>query len=223
MDTHQDDTIKPSFKPAHRVLFLDAMREPDPCLLLLPPRDARTRAAHDDVEVHAKDTDRGVVPRAEVDVLLDAKAKVARLAKVLPAELVLLHLEPALEDLLRLGPPDRDVHRDLLVAPDAKVPHGVPRLGRHGRLARELLEDFGCSGEAIAGFAYGDVCETNEEVEGRGELGGGKEGKTRKSAYGIWEVICAYVLSTSFSIRTSFMGFVGTVFSAYNIHMAKLK
>jgi hypothetical protein len=35
-------------------------------------------------------------------------------------------------------------------------------------------------------------------------------------------MVSVYVLSTSFSIRTSFMGFVGTVFSAYNAHITKL-
>jgi len=112
------------------------MLEPDPRLLLLPPRHARARAAHNDVKVHAEDTNRGVVSRTEVDMLLDTKAKVARLAKVFAPQLVLLHLEPALEDLLRLGAPDRDVHRDLLVAPNPKVPHCVPRFRRYGCLAR---------------------------------------------------------------------------------------
>jgi len=133
------------------------MLEPDPRLLLFPPRHACPGTAHDDVKVHTEDTDRGVVSRAEIDMLLNTKPKVARLAEILPSELVLLHLEPPLENLLRLGTPDRDVHRDLLVTPDAKVPHCVPRFRRHGRLARQLFEDFGGSCEPVAGFSYRDV------------------------------------------------------------------
>jgi hypothetical protein len=199
------------------------MLEPDPRLLLLPPRHARSRAAHDDVEVHAEDTDGGVIPRAEVDMLLDAKPKVARLAKVLAPQFVLLHFEPALEDLLRLGAPDRDVHRNLFVAPDAKVADGVPSFRRHGCLPRELFEDFGGSGESVAGLSYGDVYKRSSG-EGTIEFGRKEatEREARKSTYGLWEMVCAYVLSTSFSIRTSFMVFVGTVFSAYDTHITKL-
>ena len=50
-------------------------------------------AAEHDVEVHAVDTDGGVVLDTQIDVLLDAKAEVAVLAEVLPAQLVLADLE----------------------------------------------------------------------------------------------------------------------------------
>ena len=155
------------------------MREPDPRLLLPPPRDARARAAHDDVKVHAKDANRRVVPRAEVDVLLDPEPKVARLAEVLAPQLVLLHLEPALQDLLRLGPPDRHVHRNLLVAPDPKVPHRVPRLRRHRCLPRQLLEHFGRPRESVAGLSDGDVCTERSEREDKidSPSGGREEGR----------------------------------------------
>ena len=55
-------------------------------------RDAESLAAHDDVKVHAEDTDSGVVLDAEVNVLVNAKAKVARVGEVLLVELVLLDL-----------------------------------------------------------------------------------------------------------------------------------
>jgi hypothetical protein len=50
------------------------------------------------------------------------------------AQLVLLDLEPVLEDLLRLVPSDGDIHGNLLVSSDAESADGVAR-----RL-RELLE-----------------------------------------------------------------------------------
>ena len=50
-------------------------------------------AAQHDVEVHAVDTDGGVVLDAQIDVLLDAEAEVAVLAEVVAAELVLADLE----------------------------------------------------------------------------------------------------------------------------------
>ena len=156
-ETHQDNTIEPLLEPAHRVLLPDTVLEADTRLLLLPPRDTRTGAAHDDVEVHAEDTNRRVVARAEVDVLLDAEAKVAGLGEVAALELVLLDLEAALEDLLGLGAADGDVHRDLLVTTDAELADGVARLGGDGGLTGELLKDLRRPRQTITGFTDGDV------------------------------------------------------------------
>lgn len=64
--------------------------------------DTVTGAGHADVEVHAVDTDGRVVLDAEIDVLADTEAKVAGLAEVALAELVLLDLEATLNNLLGL-------------------------------------------------------------------------------------------------------------------------
>jgi len=45
------------------------------------------------VEVHAVDSDRGVVLDAQVDVLLDSEAEVAGVREVLAVELILLDLK----------------------------------------------------------------------------------------------------------------------------------
>jgi hypothetical protein len=65
--------------------------------------DALTRSGHAAVEVHAVDTDTGVVLDTEIDVLADTEAEVAGLGEVALAELVLLDLETTLENLLSLG------------------------------------------------------------------------------------------------------------------------
>ena len=148
------------------------MLRADSCPLNLPLRHPGTRAAHDGIKVHAKDTNRGVVPRPEVDMLLNPKPKVARLGKVAPTKLVLLHLEAALEDLLGLGPANRDVHGDLLVAPDAELAHGVARLGRDRRLARQLFEDFGGSRQTVARLSDGYVCVKQKTTEMAGVRAG---------------------------------------------------
>jgi hypothetical protein len=64
--------------------------------------DALTRSGHAAVEVHAVNTDRGVVLDTEIDVLADTEAEVAGLGEVALAELVLLDLEATLENLLSL-------------------------------------------------------------------------------------------------------------------------
>lgn len=112
--------------------------------------DALTRAGHAAVEVHAVDTDGGVVLDTEIDVLADTEAEVASLGEVALAELVLLDLEATLENLLSLqcvldfllpihfmgvsigrmylGATDSDVDGDLLVTADTEGTDGVAGL-----------------------------------------------------------------------------------------------
>ena len=78
--------------------------------------DTLTRAGHAAVEVHAVDTDGGVVLDTEIDVLADTEAEVAGLGEVALAELVLLDLEATLENLLSL----EDVSHLLRLGPDVR-------------------------------------------------------------------------------------------------------
>ena len=156
--THQDDTIEPLLEPSHRVVLGNAVLEPNARLALLSPRHAHPRSPHDHIKVHTENPNTRVIPRTEIDVLLDPEPKVARVRKVLPSELVLFHFETALEDLFGFGPADGDVDGDLFVSTDAKGADGVAGFGGHGRLAGELFQDFGGTGQAIARFADADVC-----------------------------------------------------------------
>jgi hypothetical protein len=97
-----DDALEAALEPLDRLLALDPVAGAD--ARLAPPAlaHALALAGHAAVEVHAVDTDRGVVLEAEIDVLADAEAEVARLAEVALAQLVLLDLQTALENLLGL-------------------------------------------------------------------------------------------------------------------------
>lgn len=64
--------------------------------------DTLTRAGHAAVEVHAVDTDGGVVLDTKIDVLADTEAEVASLGEVALAKLVLLNLEATLKNFLGL-------------------------------------------------------------------------------------------------------------------------
>ena len=55
--------------------------------------DVHAGSAEDDVEVHAVDTDGGIVLDAQVDVLLDAKSEVSVVGEVLATQLVFADLE----------------------------------------------------------------------------------------------------------------------------------
>ena len=73
------------------------------------------------------------------------------------AELVLLNLEAALEQLLGLVAADGHVHRDLFVSPDAERTDGEAGLGLHGLLVGEISEHLGGLGELIARLAGAEV------------------------------------------------------------------
>jgi len=92
----QNDTIKALLEPRNSVLLLYAMLESDSCLFAFPPRYPCTRAPHNNVKVHAKDTDVGVVSCAEINMLLDSKAKVASLREIALPQFVFLDLKPPL-------------------------------------------------------------------------------------------------------------------------------
>ena len=96
--------------------------------------DALTGTGHAAVEVHAVDTDRGVVLDAEIDVLADTEAEVAGLAEVALAQLVLLDLEATLENLLGLRTTDGDVDGDLFVTTDTEGTDGVTGLACEGEI-----------------------------------------------------------------------------------------
>jgi hypothetical protein len=84
--------------------------------------------SHAAVEVHAVDTDTGVVLDAQIDVLADTETEVAGLGEVALPQLVFLDLETTLEDLLSLGATDGDVDGNLLVTTDTEGTDGVTGL-----------------------------------------------------------------------------------------------
>jgi len=115
--------------------------------------------------VHAENSDSGVVLDSHVNVLGDSEAEVSGLGEVLLLELVLLHLEATLEDLLGLGAADGDVDGDLLVTADTEVADGVAGLGRDGGLSGKLLEHLGRTSEPVTRLSNGDVYERTTQLE----------------------------------------------------------
>ena len=83
--------------------------------------------SHAAIEIHAVDTNSGVVLDAEIDVFADTKSKVAGLRKVLLPQFIFLNFETALKDFFSLGTSDCDVDCDLLVSSDTKGSDCVAR------------------------------------------------------------------------------------------------
>jgi len=169
------------------------MLEADTGLPGPPPSHACSWSPHHDVEVHTKDTDAGVISSTKIDVFLDTESKVSGLREVPLSEFVLLDFEATLEDFLGFGAADGDVDGDLFVTTDTERSDGVSGLRCNGCLTGELFQHFGGPGQSVARFTDGDIFATS---------------KFHCSA----ECKVINALITSFSIRSSFIGFVGTVF-----------
>lgn len=134
------------------------MLEANASLAFFSPCNTHSRSPHDHVKVHTEDTDTRIISRTKIDVLLNTETKVARVRKVLPSQLVLLYFETTFEDLLGFGSTDGDVDSDFFVSTDTKGTDGVSGFGGHGRLAGQLFQHFGCTGQAITRFTDTDVC-----------------------------------------------------------------
>lgn len=90
--------------------------------------DALTGTGHAAVEVHAVNTNRGVVLDTEIDVLANAEAEVASLREVALAELILLDLEATLKNLLGLHEDELAMIRQSPIGSDVQfVPWGRGR------------------------------------------------------------------------------------------------
>ena len=123
-----DNGIEAGLEPLDGVVAVDLVLGTDLGLATAATADALTGAGHADVEVHAVDTDTGVVLDAEIDVLGDTETEVAGLGEVALAQLILLDLEATLENLLSLGATDGDVDGNLFVTTDTEGTDGVTGL-----------------------------------------------------------------------------------------------
>lgn len=102
--THlSDNAVEAALEPLDGLVALDAVAGTDVALHASSSGNTLAGAGHAAVEVHAVDTDRGVVLDAEIDVLADTEAEVASLGEVALAQLVLLDLEATLQNLLSLS------------------------------------------------------------------------------------------------------------------------
>jgi hypothetical protein len=171
-----DNGVEALLEPPDGVVTGDAVASADAALAATAAGNTLAWTGHAAVEVHAVDTDTGVVLDAEIDVLTDAEAEVAGLAEVALAELVLLDLKATLENLLGLGATDGDVDGNLFVTADTEGTDGVAGLAYRGSvrilanlrgerwkrtvdrsLTAQLLEHLGGSGQSVTRLADRDV------------------------------------------------------------------
>ena len=120
----ENDTIVLLLEPLHGLLASHLVRVAKSASLSLSLRHATTGASQLHVEIHTEDTGVGVVLDAQINVLLNTETEVARVGEVLLHQLVLLHLQTALQNLQSLLATNGGVDGDLLVTTDGEGTDG---------------------------------------------------------------------------------------------------
>jgi len=121
------------------------MLEANSRLSVFPPRYPGAWPTHYNVEIHAKNTDRGVIPSTQVYMFLNTEAEVACFRKIFPPQLIFFHLETAFENFLCFGSSYGNVDCDLFVTADTERTDGVAGFGGDRWLTGKLFQDFRCS------------------------------------------------------------------------------
>ena len=125
----ENDTIVLLLEPLHGLLASHLVRVTKSASLGLSLRHATTGASQLHVEIHTEDTGVGVVLDTQINVLLNTETEVARVGEVLLHQLVLLHLQAALQDLQSLLATNGRMDGDLLVTTDGEGTDGETSYG----------------------------------------------------------------------------------------------
>ena len=131
----QDDSIVRLLEPLHGLLASHLVRIADVAALSLALAHTATRTSQLHVEIHTENTGVGIVLDTQIDVLLNTKAKIARVREISLHQLVLLHLQSTLQNLQSLLTTDGSMHRDLLVTTNregtnGKASYAIRQLGK---------------------------------------------------------------------------------------------
>jgi len=153
----KNDAIIFLLEPFHGILLVKTMRGADAARLGTALIDVEALSTEHNKEIQTIDTDGWIVLDAQINVLLNAKAKIASVGEVVATQFVFLHLKTLLENLLRLGTTDRTVDGNLLITTNAERSDSVACLRVDGRLSRQLFQHLGCTGESVTGFAHTNV------------------------------------------------------------------
>ena len=125
----ENDTIVLLLEPLHGLLASHLVGVAQSASLGLSLRHATTGASQLHVEIHTEDTGVGVVLDTQINVLLNTETEVARVGEVLLHQLVLLHLQTALQDLQSLLATNGRMDGDLLVTTDGEGTDGETSYG----------------------------------------------------------------------------------------------
>ena len=165
----QNDTVVLLLEPLHGLLASHLVRVTNSAALSLSLRHTTTGTRQLHIEIHTEDTRVRVVLDTQINVLLNTETEVARVGEVLLHQLVLLHLQTALQNLQSLLATDGRVDRDLLVTTNREGTNGETgyrisyqqneslTLSIHRLLTRNLLQHTSSLGDGISRLSDANV------------------------------------------------------------------
>ena len=164
----QNDSIVRLLEPLHGLLASHLVRIANAAALSLTLAHTATRTSQLHVEIHTEDTGVGIVLDTQIDVLLNTKTEVSGVGEVSLHQLVLLHLQSALQNLQSLLTTDRSMHRDLLITTNGEGTNGkasykinnsenTPTLSINRLLSRNLLQNTSSLRNSISRFSNANV------------------------------------------------------------------
>ena len=141
----EDDAIVLLLEPLHSLLAGHLVLVAESASLGLSLGHTATGTSQLHVEIHTEDTGVRVVLDAQINVLLNTEAEVAGVGEVLLHELVLLHLQTALQNLQGLLAANGGMDGDLLVTADGERTDGETGYRIRG-LGLQMNEPFPYTG-----------------------------------------------------------------------------
>jgi len=136
----QHNAIKLVLEPFDSLVLGNSVIAAHPAGLRPPARYPESGSLKDDVEIHAVDTNCRVVLDTQIDVFVDAKAEAAVLTEISDVQLVFLHFQTLLQNLLSLVTTHGRVHSDLFVSFDTKASDCEACFGCNWNLTSELFQ-----------------------------------------------------------------------------------
>merc|ERR1712180_343362 len=138
---HQNTVIL-LLKPFHGISLCNSVLEPNSRLLSTTVRDVVPRTSKHNIEIHSIDTNARIVLYPEINMLRNSKSEIPGFRKIAPTQLVLLHLQPLLQDFFCFGSSHGTVDGNLFITTDTKGSNGVACFGEDRCLPGQSFQDF---------------------------------------------------------------------------------
>ena len=120
-----NSTIIFLFEPLHSLILADSMFSTDSAFASSSKANSASWSLKDDIEIHTKNTSKGVIFNTQINMLLDPKTETARIRKISFLELSILDLKSSLKNLISLITSDGDMDSNLFISLNAKTSDSV--------------------------------------------------------------------------------------------------
>merc|ERR1719508_519924 len=135
----EDDSVVLGLEPLHCVLLDEAVRTTHAVLAAPPLSNVLAGAAKHHVEVHAIDSNAGVVLYSQIDMFQYSKPKVSSVREIFPLEFIFFDLEASFQNLLGLRTSYCAVDSDLFIPSYSERSDSVSGFGKYRSLPGQSL------------------------------------------------------------------------------------